>query len=362
MVKQLRSEQVMGPKDIQFAHFGVLDAGAQSKASVFTSMGLNAMLLLLAILIGFATKTTMEKKENVTLVAPIEEVKKIEPKPVVKPPKPLPEPPKVKPPEPKIKMPQVEMIEPPKISTPKIAEVKMPTLAPAPPKAVVAAAAPKITSVNMARSASVVNNDSHPTAVALGHPDSPVAASMHGPSVSPVNMQRGLAGMPGSNTGGGPPASKVSLGSGQPTGSIGGTGVRAVTGLPHGVTGGVPGGTGNGGIRAVEIGRAAPPPMPTQAPPTKAASRSGPEVIYKPKPVYTAEATAMHLEGTVSVRIHVSASGAVQVLAVTSGLGHGLDESARQAILATRFKPARDANGNPIDWEGVVNVRFQLAT
>ncbi len=50
------------------------------------------------------------------------------------------------------------------------------------------------------------------------------------------------------------------------------------------------------------------------------------------------------------------------VLGVTSDLGLlVLDESAIRAIQATRFQPATDASGNPVDWEGVVNVLFQLA-
>ena len=70
----------------------------------------------------------------------------------------------------------------------------------------------------------------------------------------------------------------------------------------------------------------------------------------------------MHLEGTVSVRIRVSSSGSVSVVGVTNGLGHGLDESAVHAVQMTRFKPAMDATGNPTDWEGVVNISFQIAS
>ena len=84
-------------------------------------------------------------------------------------------------------------------------------------------------------------------------------------------------------------------------------------------------------------------------------------MISKPKPVYTAEATAKHIEGDVSVKIHVSASGTVTVVGVTSGLGYGLDEAATRAASQIRFKPAVDANGNPIDWDGVVKISFQLA-
>jgi TonB family protein len=77
--------------------------------------------------------------------------------------------------------------------------------------------------------------------------------------------------------------------------------------------------------------------------------------------VYTAEATALHLEGVVSVKIRVSASGSVQIIGVTNGLGHGLDQSAERAVLGMHFKPAMDAQGNPVDWEGVVNITFQMA-
>ena len=85
-------------------------------------------------------------------------------------------------------------------------------------------------------------------------------------------------------------------------------------------------------------------------------------MTYKPKPIYTAEATAKHVEGSVSVRIHVAASGAVRVIAVTSGLGYGLDQAAMNAAQGIRFKPAVDAQGNPIDWDGVVTISFQLAS
>jgi TonB family protein len=84
-------------------------------------------------------------------------------------------------------------------------------------------------------------------------------------------------------------------------------------------------------------------------------------VLFKPHPEYTAEATRLHIEGVVSVRIHVSASGGVQVLGVTSDLGHGLGESAIHAVQGTRFQPSIDDSGRPVDWEGIVNVAFQLA-
>jgi TonB family protein len=109
----------------------------------------------------------------------------------------------------------------------------------------------------------------------------------------------------------------------------------------------------------VNLGQAV-PPTPKASTPAASAAKA-PKVLYKPRPEYTQEAIKLRIEGTVSVRLHVSASGTVQVLGVTSDLGHGLGESAIRAVQATRFQPATDASGNPVDWVGIVNVVFQLA-
>jgi len=85
-----------------------------------------------------------------------------------------------------------------------------------------------------------------------------------------------------------------------------------------------------------------------------------PQVIYKPKPVYTAEATALHIEGEVKILIKVSANGNVTVLQVTQSLGHGLDQAAINCAKGLRFKPELDVAGKPIDWQGAVIVRFQV--
>jgi TonB family protein len=170
--------------------------------------------------------------------------------------------------------------------------------------------------------------------------------------------------MPASNTGSGPAASKVNLGSGSPGGTkLTGNGVREVAGVKLGV----PGGTGpNNAVGRVagpvNLGVAQTPAASRSMAPTTAAVKSGPKVVYKPRPEYTAEARAMHLEGTVSVRLRVSAAGSVEVLGISNGLGHGLDQAAENAVRSTRFQPALDATGRPTDWEGIVNVAFQLAS
>ncbi len=364
MPKPLRSSEPDQPKDLQFAHFGVLDSGSQSKGSLLTAVITNVLLALIAIILGAAVHNVVKPKEKVALFVPLAE-KPPEPiKPKIIPPKIVP--PKVipKPVEPKIKLPDVKVVEPPKpvaVNIPK----PMPVVTPAPPKAVVAAAAPKPVAVNLAQSASVVNHDAHPSAVALGHPDNPIHPS-NSPATASVNLgTRGMQGMPASNTGGGPNSTRVNLGSGQPGGSLNGTGSRAVAGVSLGTPGGTPGGKGNGvGTRpaTVALGNTPPPPAPPSALATRPTVSRPPQVTFKPRPVYTTEATAKHIEGSVSVRIHVAASGAVSVVGVTSGLGYGLDEAAVRAVQGTRFKPAVDSQGNPIDWDGVVNISFQLAT
>ncbi|WP_263368346.1 energy transducer TonB [Edaphobacter bradus] len=363
MAKPLRSDDP-APPSMQFTHFGVLNDGNQSKGSLFTSVTVNIVIAVVVCILGAAAKKTMDKRNKLTsLVEPIP-IKKVEPEPV-RPkiiPKPLPTPPVVKVEPPKIKMPEIKLPDPPKIQ-----EVKMqqaPVVLPAPPKLVQPPPAPKVVNLAQAMPASVPNNSPHPSAVALGQANNPIAPSNR-PAASAINLgQRGLAGMPASNTGAGAHATAVNLGSGSP-GSQNMNGHDNAANAVKGVKLGVAGGTGplNAPGRVagpVNLGQNTPPPMPKPTAPTQTA-RSAPKVLFKPKPEYTAEALKLHIEGTVSVRLRVSSSGAVQVLGVISDLGHGLGESAVRAVQATRFQPATDASGQPVDWEGVVNVAFQLA-
>jgi protein TonB len=85
-----------------------------------------------------------------------------------------------------------------------------------------------------------------------------------------------------------------------------------------------------------------------------------PEVIWKPEPMYTEAARAKHIEGTVVMEVVFPASGDVRVLRVISGLGFGLDESARNAAARIRFRPGlRD--GVPADTTGIVRIVFELS-
>jgi len=364
MAKPLRSDDP-APQNMQFAHFGVLNDGSQSKSSLFTSVALNILLAVCAIIIGAAAKKTIDTRHKLTeLTEPIPIKKADEPPPIkIKPPK-LPPTPVVKVDAPRIKMPEIKLPEPPK--PPEIKMVQpMPVVLPAPPKLVQPPPAPKVVNLAQAQPAAVVNNSPHPTAVALGSTTNPIAVSNR-PTTTAINLgNKGMSGMPASNNGAGAASTVVNLGSG----SAGSQNMKGRDNASAGVVGvklGVTGGTGplNAPGRVagpVNLGQNTPPPMPKPAGPTAATTKSGPKVLFKPKPEYTAEALKLHIEGTVSVRLRVSSTGAVQVLGVTSDLGHGLGDSAVRAIQATRFKPATDDSGNPVDWEGVVNVAFQLA-
>jgi TonB family protein len=361
MVKPLRSNDP-APPNMQFQHFGVLRNGNQSKGSLYSSIVINVVIAIVIIVISAVVKQTIITPEKVvTLTEPVP-IKKPEPAPKVVQ-KPLPKPPIVKAEAPKIKVPE-KVPEPPKIP-----EVKMthptPVVQPAPPKRVTPPPAPRVVNLGQARPAAVVNNSPQPSAVSLGRADNPIAPSNR-PAVSSVNLgQRGLAGMPASNTGMGPAAKSVDLGSGS-AGSQNMNGrdnaARAVRGVNLGVTNGTGSTHSTGHVAGpVNLGQIAAAPAPRSNTPATAREASAPKVLYKPRPQYTAEALKLHIEGTVSVRLRVSSSGAVQVLGVTRDLGYGLGQSAVRAVEGTRFSPATDASGRPIDWEGIVNVAFQLA-
>lgn len=360
MPKPLRSDDP-NPQPVQFAHFGVLNDGTRSKGATITAIIINCTIAALVLILGMIIKTNPIVAKRVAELTLPPEPPKVTPAP-----KPPPPPPVKLPPPPKIEQPKIKMPDPVKVPEIKPIEVPVPkpvVLAPAPPKAVTPPPAPVKVNLGQAMAASVKNNDAHPTAVRLGEATNPLKP-LTGPAVSPVNM--GGAGMRGMHgDGNGPHAVNVALGSGSPDGRMDGrdNGSHVVQGVKLGV----PGGTGpmnsrNYSNAPVQVQlQTAQRVEPVRTPSTQSTLASAPKVTYKPSPVYTEEAKAMHLEGNVSLRIRVTANGAVQVLGVVHGLGHGLDQSAIQATQATRFKPALDSAGQPIDWEGVVLVNFQMS-
>ncbi|MGP8260109.1 MAG: energy transducer TonB [Acidobacteriaceae bacterium] len=340
------------PKSVQFAHFGVLDAGRQNKSSLFFSLVVNAIALFVLIVISAANTKMIQQRILLTSLTfqPAPKVEPIKPKIVPPPPKPPPLPPKIQ-----LLAPKIVVVKLPEL--PKPPEVKMdtpkPVIAPPAPVKVVPMVAPQVVNLAKPQAASVVNKDLHPAAVNLGSANAP---TLHGPAVANVNLGRGLAGASGS--GNGPAATKVNLGNGSPGGSLRGNGLVAVTGIPHGA----PSGTGTAAVAShVNLGQATPPPTPKPVPFASLVQPKLAKLTAKPKPDYTEEARRLHIEGDVILRVRVEANGAVQILDLVSGLGHGLDESAKRAVLASRFEPATDGNGQAIPSIVVVTVTFQLA-
>ena len=359
MAKPLRSENP-NPAPVQFSHFGVLNDGERSKAATITSISINVGLAAIILILGAVVKNNpviAKKVADLTL-----------------PPQPKPDPPKPPPPPPpkiKIKMPEPPKIEPPKIKMPEpkiqpppeIKPVIMPKPAPVmiqppAPKKVDPPPAPKVVTINNS-AAHIANNDRTPTAVRAGYTE--IKSSNTPSALAKVNIGGGVPGMPSGNTGNGPRAASVSLGSGIP----GGTNVNShdrgavkVAGLGIGT----PGGTGRGPAGPVAVGIAPPVAVAAQPKPVETHTMATPPtVVYKPQPVYTAEAKSLHLEGNVQVKIRVTTAGTVEVLGVTRGLGHGLDEAAETVARGMRFKPALDSTGHPVEWVGNVNVTFLMS-
>jgi TonB family protein len=83
-------------------------------------------------------------------------------------------------------------------------------------------------------------------------------------------------------------------------------------------------------------------------------------ILEKPNPVYTQEARRLGLEGEVLIDVVFPASGAVRIVRVVKGLGHGLDEAAIRAAQQIRFKPALQ-QGRAVDFPATVHIVFQLA-
>jgi TonB family protein len=93
---------------------------------------------------------------------------------------------------------------------------------------------------------------------------------------------------------------------------------------------------------------------------TETAATTAVEILFKPHPVYTAEARGLQIEGEVLLEIQFAASGELRIIRVVRGLGHGLDESATDAARHIRFRPALHASV-PVDSTAIVHIQFQLA-
>jgi TonB family protein len=117
--------------------------------------------------------------------------------------------------------------------------------------------------------------------------------------------------------------------------------------------------TGSGDVQTAGFDRQVSAPAQPSAAVAKPIDRPV-EITFKPTPEYTDEARSARIEGTVSLELEFAAAGAVRVLRVVRGLGHGLDEAAQRAALRIRFTPAQ-SDGRPVDSRATVHITFRLS-
>jgi periplasmic protein TonB len=86
---------------------------------------------------------------------------------------------------------------------------------------------------------------------------------------------------------------------------------------------------------------------------------SSPVPIYTVEPEFSEEARKAKFMGVVLVNLIVDAHGNPQNVHVSRGVGMGLDEKAKEAVMQYRFKPAMEG-GKPVPVELNIEVNFQI--
>jgi TonB family protein len=87
---------------------------------------------------------------------------------------------------------------------------------------------------------------------------------------------------------------------------------------------------------------------------------TSPRCAYCPNPDYSEEARAAKLQGSVLLRVVVSATGQVENAVVLRGPGHGLDQKALEAIQGWRFTPAVGSDGKPVACMVNIEMTFRI--
>lgn len=333
---------------------GLLPERKIDRRAVATGYALLLLLLLLLINIGLLFPDHIQLKQyRVTSLIPLPALK---PEP---PPEPVKtEPVKLEPVKAKVITPE-PVLEAPKVIVPQ--EVRR-----IPPPEV---EAPKVVVNQFAAPELKVAETVKPRLLHTGD----FAGSSVAPTVKATvqNVQTGGFGDPNGLKGTGKEAAKLyaaqagsfdmPVGPGQGNGSGGAKGIKGTVasadfGSGIATTGtGAHGSVATGGFGSEQVVHNGPVIARTDGPATKPV-----EITFKPKPVYTAEARSLKLEGEVLLEVLFSADGTLHVNRVVSGLGHGLDEAAITAANNMRFKPALRM-GQPVDSTAIVHVSFQMA-
>ena len=86
---------------------------------------------------------------------------------------------------------------------------------------------------------------------------------------------------------------------------------------------------------------------------------SAPVLIYSVEPEFSEEARKAKVAGNVLVNLWVGTDGLPSHVRVIRGVGMGLDEKAKEAVMQYKFRPAME-NGKPVLVELNVEVNFQI--
>ena len=147
-----------------------------------------------------------------------------------------------------------------------------------------------------------------------------------------------------------PGSGKGHTGSGGGNGNGSGTGSGGGNGSGSGTGSGSGNGSGSGTGSGPGNGAAANPAIP-------------PRIIKSLRPVYPAAEKTAHIEGTVLLRLLITAEGTVSnVDVLTSSGSQNLDLAARQACLKWRFSAARNSQGQQISCYANIPVTFKIKT
>lgn len=101
------------------------------------------------------------------------------------------------------------------------------------------------------------------------------------------------------------------------------------------------------------------PAGPPQNTETRRPTISAPRPKFTPDPEYTPEARKAHTQGTVLLSVIVGTDGKTRSIKVISGLSHGLDEKAVEAVSKWELEPAMK-DGKPVAVQLEVSVDFRL--
>ncbi len=113
------------------------------------------------------------------------------------------------------------------------------------------------------------------------------------------------------------------------------------------------------------LAKAPPPPLPAApvppafSPVDEESVAEFPEAYVKPKPEYPEIARRMGIGGKVLVKLGIDRKGFVRSVRVLKKAGYGMDEEAEKVAWHYRFRPARRADGEAVDFVITYSFSFQ---